>query len=262
MVAKQGEAVRLFQLEADGGRVASLKQLAAGMLPTVQQHLALATETAGGGGGDGDGDWGAVGERGRRRRRRERRGAGSGGAAEPERPGAMLRAVSLARQRRWLSALGRRFRSQWQEGPVRRPSDDSPLPGDSHAPSQLGAAPRATRVGRGAACRLLLRAFHRARDRAAAPDRRAGRARRRDSGGRPPARPPCWIGPAGRGRGVSLALLGTNEIAATTSNFFRSTTGQFIAKKVRVRFDVAITNRTTVPLLTPTFPTPPAGTTR
>jgi hypothetical protein len=60
--------------------------------------------------------------------------------------------------------------------------------------------------------------------------------------------------------GVSFALVGANEVAATTTNFFRSAVGQFIAKKVRVRFDVALTNRTTVALITPTFPTPPAGT--
>jgi Tol biopolymer transport system component len=59
--------------------------------------------------------------------------------------------------------------------------------------------------------------------------------------------------------GLSLALLGANEIGATTSEFFRSTVGQFIAKKVRVRFDVALTNRSSVPLLPPSFPTPPAG---
>ena len=52
MVTEQGDAVRLYQQEADGGRVASLKQLAAGMLATVQQHLALATETAGAVGAD------------------------------------------------------------------------------------------------------------------------------------------------------------------------------------------------------------------
>ena len=52
MVAQQGDAVRLFQQEADKGRVASLKQLAAGLLATVQQHLALATETAGAVGAD------------------------------------------------------------------------------------------------------------------------------------------------------------------------------------------------------------------
>jgi len=47
MVAEHGDAVRLFQQEADKGRVASLKQLAANMLPAMQQHMTLATETAG-----------------------------------------------------------------------------------------------------------------------------------------------------------------------------------------------------------------------
>lgn len=47
MVAEHGDAARLFQQEAEGGRVASLKQLAADMLATVQQHMALATQTAG-----------------------------------------------------------------------------------------------------------------------------------------------------------------------------------------------------------------------
>ena len=46
MVNDHGEAVHLFQQESEGGRVASLKQLASRMLPTVQQHLALATQTA------------------------------------------------------------------------------------------------------------------------------------------------------------------------------------------------------------------------
>jgi len=46
MVNDHGEAVHLFQQESEGGRVASLKHLAASMLPTVQQHLALATQTA------------------------------------------------------------------------------------------------------------------------------------------------------------------------------------------------------------------------
>lgn len=47
MVTEHGDAVRLFQKESDGGRVASLKQLATTMLATVQQHMALATQTAG-----------------------------------------------------------------------------------------------------------------------------------------------------------------------------------------------------------------------
>ena len=52
MVKQHGETVRLFQQESQGGRVASLKQLASSMLPTLQQHLALATQTAGSVGAD------------------------------------------------------------------------------------------------------------------------------------------------------------------------------------------------------------------
>jgi len=52
MVKQQGEATLLFKQEAESGRVASLKQLASGMLPTVQQHLSLATQTAGSVGAD------------------------------------------------------------------------------------------------------------------------------------------------------------------------------------------------------------------
>jgi putative membrane protein len=52
MLKQHGEAVRLFQQESEGGRVASLKQLASSMLPTLQQHLALATQTAGSVGAD------------------------------------------------------------------------------------------------------------------------------------------------------------------------------------------------------------------
>ena len=52
MLNQHGDAVRLFQQESEGGRVASLKQLASRMLPTLQQHLALATQTAGSVGAD------------------------------------------------------------------------------------------------------------------------------------------------------------------------------------------------------------------
>ena len=52
MVKHDSEAVRLFQQEAVGGRIASLKRLASDMLPTVQRHLSLATETAGSVGAD------------------------------------------------------------------------------------------------------------------------------------------------------------------------------------------------------------------
>ena len=46
MVRYHGEAVRLFREETETGRIASLKQTASRMLPSVQQHLALANETA------------------------------------------------------------------------------------------------------------------------------------------------------------------------------------------------------------------------
>jgi hypothetical protein len=63
--------------------------------------------------------------------------------------------------------------------------------------------------------------------------------------------------------GPSFALLGTREITVTTANFFRSAVGQYSAKKVRVRFDVTITNQLHgASLVTPTFPLPPLGETR
>ena len=46
MVSDHGEAVHLFQQESESGRVASLKQLASTMMPTLQQHLAVARQTA------------------------------------------------------------------------------------------------------------------------------------------------------------------------------------------------------------------------
>jgi putative membrane protein len=52
MVDYDRDAVELFQQESESGRVASLKGLASGMLSTVQEHLALATETAGSVGAD------------------------------------------------------------------------------------------------------------------------------------------------------------------------------------------------------------------
>ena len=51
-VKDHSEVVRLFQREADRGRVQSLKQLASRMLPDLQQRLSLATETAGAVGAD------------------------------------------------------------------------------------------------------------------------------------------------------------------------------------------------------------------
>jgi putative membrane protein len=52
MTSQHGDAARLFQAEAEGGKVASLKALAGKMLPTVQQHSALAAQTAGAVGAD------------------------------------------------------------------------------------------------------------------------------------------------------------------------------------------------------------------
>jgi putative membrane protein len=52
MVNEQSEAVRIYQQEAERGRVASLKELASKMLPTVQQHMSLAAQTAGSVGAD------------------------------------------------------------------------------------------------------------------------------------------------------------------------------------------------------------------
>ena len=69
--------------------------------------------------------------------------------------------------------------------------------------------------------------------------------------------PPSAAGASGAAPAPSFALLGAREISATTSNFFRSAVGEFIAKKVRIRFDVAITNRTSVALQAPTWPAVP-----
>ena len=47
MVRQNREEVRLFQQESEQGRVQSLKQLAARMLPQMEQRLSLATQAAG-----------------------------------------------------------------------------------------------------------------------------------------------------------------------------------------------------------------------
>jgi len=46
MVSEHNETARLFEQEAKDGRIASLKQLAAGMLSDVQQRQSLASQTA------------------------------------------------------------------------------------------------------------------------------------------------------------------------------------------------------------------------
>ncbi len=52
MIDQHGEVAPVFRGEADQGRVASLRLLAARLLPTVQQHVSLATMTAGSIGAD------------------------------------------------------------------------------------------------------------------------------------------------------------------------------------------------------------------
>jgi putative membrane protein len=52
VVKHHSEVVRLFQQESESGRIQSLKQLAARMLPELQQRLTLATQTAGSVGAD------------------------------------------------------------------------------------------------------------------------------------------------------------------------------------------------------------------
>ena len=69
----------------------------------------------------------------------------------------------------------------------------------------------------------------------------------------------------GRGKGPGgpqMSLIAGDAISLTASNFFASTVGQFTAGKIRVRFDLSITNNLSqVELLTPTFPAPPPGVT-
>ena len=63
--------------------------------------------------------------------------------------------------------------------------------------------------------------------------------------------------------GPAFSLVGGDAVLLTTSNFVASPVGAFQPGKVRVTFDVALTNRlSNVQLAGPTtFPAPPAGTT-
>ncbi len=55
-------------------------------------------------------------------------------------------------------------------------------------------------------------------------------------------------------------ILGTNELGVTLTNLVQSAAGQYQPGKVRVTFDVALTNRlNSTTFVTPTFPRPPAG---
>jgi hypothetical protein len=60
--------------------------------------------------------------------------------------------------------------------------------------------------------------------------------------------------------GINYSILAGDVVELTTSAFTASAVGQFTPGKVRVNFDVNVTNRlSSVELITPTFPTPPAG---
>ena len=64
-------------------------------------------------------------------------------------------------------------------------------------------------------------------------------------------------------RGIDLSMVGGDVVQLTTSNFVASAVGAFQPGKVRVTFDINITNKLSgVQLVGPTvFPAPPAGTT-
>lgn len=60
--------------------------------------------------------------------------------------------------------------------------------------------------------------------------------------------------------GPSFSILAGDVVELTASNYNASAVGQFTPNKIRVTFDINITNRlSSVELITPTFPTPPAG---
>lgn len=65
---------------------------------------------------------------------------------------------------------------------------------------------------------------------------------------------------AGRGGGPDFSLVGGDVIDLTTSNFAAGLLGAQTPGKIRITFDVSITNKLNgVSLVTPTWPTPPAA---
>lgn len=69
-------------------------------------------------------------------------------------------------------------------------------------------------------------------------------------------------GAVGGPNAISFSIIAGDVIQLTTSNYSASTVGQFQPNKIRVTFDVSLTNKlASVQLITPTFPTPPAGVT-
>jgi hypothetical protein len=74
------------------------------------------------------------------------------------------------------------------------------------------------------------------------------------------ARPPSASAAAD---GLAFALVGRNELLLTGTNMTRSAVGAFLPNKVRVRFDLALTNRLTgAALVPPSFPSPPSPNTK
>lgn len=62
--------------------------------------------------------------------------------------------------------------------------------------------------------------------------------------------------------GPDRSIIAGDVIELTASNYHASAVGEFTPSKIRVTFDINITNRlASVELITPTFPTPPAGVT-
>jgi len=67
---------------------------------------------------------------------------------------------------------------------------------------------------------------------------------------------------AGSPGSPSYSLIAGDGITLTASNYFASTVGQYIPGKIRVRFDLSITNKlSSVQLITPTLPPAPPGVT-
>src|SRR6185295_13617795 len=59
---------------------------------------------------------------------------------------------------------------------------------------------------------------------------------------------------------TTTSLTVSDVVGMTTSNFFRSAIGQFVANKRTITFDLTLSNKLSVTdLVTPTFPVPPAG---
>jgi hypothetical protein len=68
------------------------------------------------------------------------------------------------------------------------------------------------------------------------------------------------IGAGGTGGGPAYSILSNDAIIVTATNFVASTVGQVVPNKVRVTFDVAISNKLpNIDLITPSFPLAPAG---